>query len=171
MKVSTMMSCLCFALAFNTMQAQKVGHVHSVQLIDSLAEAKQASKTLKQYEQSLIKTGDEMVASFQQKLKAYQEENKKGSLTSNQQKAKESELEVDQNAIANYRQSMRKSLDKKRQELIQPILEKINKALKEIGDEGKFLFIFDSSIGMLYFPESENLFGKVISKLEPKKME
>lgn len=165
----TLIFCVGILLCTLSVQAQKVGHIHSVHLIDSLEEAKVASKTLRQYEQTLAKTGDEMVASFQLKLKAYQDEAKKGNMTANQQKTKESELEVDQNAIANYRQSMRSSLDKKRQELIQPILEKINKAIMEIGDENKYLFIFDSSIGLLYFPESEDLFGKVMMKLEPKK--
>lgn len=149
------------------LDAQKVGHVNSVQLIDSLKEAKQASLALKQYEQSLSKAGEDMLASFQQKLKAFQEEVKKGSLTTNQQKQKESELEVDQNAIVNYRESMRSSLDKKRQELVKPILEKINNALKAIGVEEQYQFIFDSSVGMLYFTESENLFSKVFNKLEP----
>lgn len=167
MKVTLLLCTMLMSLYTQQVNAQKVGHVNSVQLIDSLKEAKQASVALRQYEQSLAKTGEDMVAVFQQKLKAFQEEVKKGSLTSNQQKQKESELEVDQNAIVNYRESMRSSLDKKRQELVKPILEKINTALKEIGVAEQYQFIFDSSVGMLYFRDSEDLFSKVFRKLEP----
>ncbi|MBK9109217.1 MAG: OmpH family outer membrane protein [Saprospiraceae bacterium] len=168
MKVSLLLCTGFMTLFIWNLNAQKVGHVNSVQLIDSLKEAKQASMALKQYEQSLAKAGEDMLVSFQQKLKAFQDEVKKGSLTTNQQKQKESELEVDQNAIVNYRESMRSSLDKKRQELVKPILEKINTALKAIGVDEQYQFIFDSSVGMLYFTESENLFSKVFNKLEPK---
>ncbi|MBK8954473.1 MAG: OmpH family outer membrane protein [Saprospiraceae bacterium] len=167
MKVTMLLCSMLMCFYAQQVSAQKVGHVNSVLLIDSLKEANQASIALKQYEQSLAKTGEEMIASFQQKLKQYQEESKKGNFTINQQKQKESELEVDQNAIVNYRESMRSSLDKKRQELVKPILEKINNALKEIGKEEQYQFIFDSSVGMLFFRESDDLFSKVFKKLEP----
>lgn len=156
--------CITYGLS-----AQKIGHVNSVQLIDSLEEAREASKALLQYEASLAKTGDEMMQKYQEKVKNYQTEMKAGNLTLKQQNQLESDIELEQNAITNYRESMRTSLEKKRQELVQPILNKINKTLKEIGDAENYLFIFDSSNGLLFFRESEDISSKLYERLQKPK--
>ena len=44
--------------------AQKVGHFHYPNLIDSLQEARQATVTLRQYEKALTASGDTMVCDF-----------------------------------------------------------------------------------------------------------
>ncbi len=165
MKVSLLSFALLFAFYLPYSHAQKVGHLSSVQLIDSLPEAKLASKTLRQYEASLNKAGDEMLTKYQDKLRKFQSDMKAGSLTSNQQKQAQSELELDNNALSNYRESVRNSLEKKRQELVQPILDKINKAIKELGVEENYLFIFDSSAGLLFYKESEDVSAKIYKKL------
>ncbi|MBK9222658.1 MAG: OmpH family outer membrane protein [Saprospiraceae bacterium] len=165
MKVITLSS-LFFICFFSTpLLSQKVGHLSTVQVIDSLTEAKQASATLKQYEASLSKTGEEMVVKFQEKVKKYQLDMKAGSLTAVQRKQVESDLEIDQNAINTYRQSAQISLEKRRQELIQPILDKINKAIQEIGKEENYMFIFDNAVGILYFSQSEDVSAKLYKKL------
>ena len=165
MRVITLSYCICICFFSLTASAQKVGHVNTVQLIDSLNEAKLASKTLKQYEASLAKTGEEMVTNYQEKLKKYQISVKSGSLTAIQQKQMESDLQIDQNAINTYRQSAQASLEKRRQELIQPILDKINKAIQAIGKEDNYMFIFDNSVGILYFKDTEDVSAKLYKKL------
>ncbi len=160
------LSCTIFICFFSLLiNAQKVGHVNTVHLIDSLAEARQASVLLKQYEASLAKTGEEMIGKFQEKLKKYKTDVKGGNMTAVQQKQVESELEVDQEAIGNYRESAKKSLEKRRMELVQPILDKINKVLNEIGKEENFSFIFDNSMGILFYRDSEDVSPKVYKKL------
>jgi outer membrane protein len=161
------MSCFAMVLLPLLLPAQKVGHFHYPNLIDSLQEARQATVTLRQYEKALTASGDTMVMRFQVKLKAYQDEMKKGNLTGRQQKDMEAELEVEQNAIVNYRESVRQSLDKKRNELKLPILEKIERVIRALAKEEGYAFIFDSSAGLLYFRESEDIFSKVFSKLQP----
>lgn len=165
MRVITLSCCICLCFISLTTFAQKVGHINTVQLIDSLKEAKAASITLKQYEASLGKTGEEMVKKYQEKIKKYQMDVKSGGLTAIQQKQLESDLGIDQNAISNYRQSAQSSLEKRRQELIQPILDKINKAIQEIGKEENYIFIFDNSVGILYFKDTEDVSAKLYKKL------
>lgn len=110
-----------------------------------------------------------MMQKYQEKVKNYQTEMKAGNLTLKQQNQLESDIELEQNAITNYRESMRTSLEKKRQELVQPILNKINKTLKEIGDAENYLFIFDSSNGLLFFRESEDISSKLYERLQKPK--
>lgn len=167
MKGITLLLLPCILLCFLTVRlsAQKVGHINTVQLIDSLTEAKQASAILKQYEASLSKTGEDMVKKYQEKINKYQSDLKSGLLTPLVQKQMETDLEIDQNAINTYRQSAQTSLEKRRQELIQPILDKINKAIQEIGKEENFIFIFDNAVGILYFNQSEDLSARLFKKL------
>jgi outer membrane protein len=165
MRVITLSYTICICLISIVCFGQKVGHINTVQLIDSLNEARQASATLKQYDASLTKTGEEMVKKYQEKLKSYQSEMKSGNLTPVQQKQMESDLQIEQDAINSYRQSAQGSLEKRRLELIQPILDKINKAIQEVGKEENYIFIFDNSVGVLYFTESENVSAKVYKKL------
>lgn len=169
MKVLSLSYALFLCLIANLAFGQKVGHVNTVMLIDSLPAAKQASITLKQYEASLSKTGEEMVAKFQEKLKKYQQDVATGNLTPLQRKQTEEDLEIDQNAIGSYRQSAQTSLEKRRQELIQPILDKINAALQAIGKEEQYLFIFDSAAGILFFRESEDISAKLFTRLAAEK--
>lgn len=165
MKVNTLSFVVTFCLLGITAFSQKVGHVHTIRLIDSLNEAKQASQLLKQYDASLTKTGEEMFNKYKEKLKKYQADVKSGNLTPLRQKQMEEELQIDQDAINKYRQSAHTSLEKRRQELIQPILDKINKALEEIGKEENYLFIFDNAAGILYFNDSDDVSAKVFKKL------
>ncbi|MCC6754685.1 MAG: OmpH family outer membrane protein [Saprospiraceae bacterium] len=161
------MSCIAMMLLPLILPAQKVGHFHYPNLIDSLQEAREATVTLRQYEKALTASGDTMVMRFQEKLKTYQGEMKRGNLTGRQQKEMEAELEVEQNAIVNYRESVRQSLDKKRNELKLPILQKIERVIRELAKEEGYAFVFDSSAGLLYFRDSEDIFSKVFRKLQP----
>jgi outer membrane protein len=55
---------------------------------------------------------------------------------------------------------------KKRQALYQPIVEKINTAIKELAKEQGYTYIFDSSAGVLLFAEeSDNLIEPLKKKL------
>jgi outer membrane protein len=54
----------------------------------------------------------------------------------------------------------------RRQVLLKPILEKIDVAVKAVGKEGGYTFIFDTSSGsMLFATESEDITSLVKTKL------
>ena len=54
----------------------------------------------------------------------------------------------------------------KREELLKPILDKVDVAIKAVGKEGGYLYIFDTSTGAtLYALESEDVLPKVKAKL------
>jgi len=165
MKVLSLSFMCSICLFLSNTHAQKVGHINSVQLIDSLNEAKVASITLKQYDASLTKTGEEMLAKYQEKVRNYQQNISAGSFTAVQKSQAESDLQIEQQALSTYRQSAQSSLEKRRQELIQPILDKINKAIQDVGKEEGYAFVFDSAMGVLYFNKTDDIFPKVMKKL------
>ncbi len=157
---------LCFivSLAFG----QKVGHLNTVAFIDTLTEAKIMADQIANYEKSLTAQGEQMAMKFQKNVETFQKEAQSGALTPIQQQSKQTELETEQAALGNYQKSAQESLLKRRDELLKPLLDRINKALVEIGKEEGYLFIFDASVGLLHFPESDNVSNKLSQKLAKK---
>jgi outer membrane protein len=89
-----------------------------------------------------------------------------GIITPAQAKVMEADLQKQQEAIDKYRQEITGQLEQKRQELLKPILEKIDIAIKAIGKENGYAMIFDISAGsMLYAMESQDITGLVKAKL------
>lgn len=158
---------LCLSTSFSF--GQKIGHLNSVKFLDSLSESKAIADQISNYEKSLSETGEKMYMKFEQDVNKYREDVQAGSLTPAQQKQRESDLEIQQNAIAKYQNDAKDSLLKRRDELLKPLLDKINTILVEIGKEENFLFIFDSSVGSLYAPASLDVTDKVLKKLSEKK--
>lgn len=76
-------------------------------------------------------------------------------------KLKEQEAE-----LGKYEQEMQKQLLAKRQETLQPILDKVNNIIKQVATENQFTYIFDSSAGiLLYAQESMDVTALVKTKL------
>ena len=59
---------------------------------------------------------------------------------------------------------MMADLQKKRQELLTPIYDSINNAIKEVAEENDFQFIFDEQV-LLYGQESQDVTAMVRAKL------
>ncbi|MEP7196452.1 MAG: OmpH family outer membrane protein [Saprospiraceae bacterium] len=159
---------LLFNFIVGSLGAQKYGHVNYRALIDSLDGAKVINDQLNKYEKSLSDVGESMIQKFQTNYSNYQESVKKGNLTGIQQKEIQSDLETEQNAIGKYQQSARESLDKRNAELLRPFLSKMDTILKDFAKREGYLMIFDSSMGVLLGPESENLFTKLVAILNKK---
>ncbi|MBK7811216.1 MAG: OmpH family outer membrane protein [Saprospiraceae bacterium] len=154
-------SCLLFG--------QKYGHINSRNLLDTLNETKIIAAELSTYEKALTETGEKMVLKFQTNLEAYRTEVAAGNLTAIRRKQLESELEVEQDAIGKYQQSAKESLEKRRNDLLNPLLAKIDLAIDQIAKEGGYNMIFDSSVSMLFVTDAFDISAMVISKLNTPK--
>ena len=65
-----------------------------------------------------------------------------------------------------FEQDMVNQLQEKRAELLQPILDRVNDAIKQVAEEKGFQFIFDYSSGiLLYAEDSQNVNDLVKAKL------
>ena len=163
-KLLNLLGLMLFCISLS--QAQKIGHVNSVRFIDSLPEAKVLAQQLGQYEKSLSDQAEKMLEKFQTNVQKYQTDVQSGNLTPTQQKQIETDLQTEQAALQNYQQSARESLEKKRNELTKPLLEKIQQAVNLAGKELGYLMIFDSSVGLVIYPEAEDLTQEVLKRLK-----
>jgi outer membrane protein len=149
-------------------QNLKFGHVNSDELIQSLPEFDSASVDLDNFRKELVNALELMSVELNNKSDAYNRDSKNFSDVVKQ--AKENEL-VDMNRrIQEFQTGAQEQLQNKQAELFQPIMAKVDKAIKDVGKENGFIYVFDISQGrsaLLYFDEtkSTNLTTLVKAKL------
>jgi len=142
----------------------KLGHINSELLISQMPESTKINTEL----QALGKTFDDefksMYTEFESKGKKYEAEAGTKSDAINQSRAKE--MQDMQARMQQYQQSAQKELQKKRFDLLQPILEKAQKAIDSVAKEKGLDYIFDASKGQLLFAkESLDILPAVKVKL------
>jgi len=145
-----------FLITF-TGQAQsfKFGHINSDELIQALPEFDSATKKLEAFRQELINNIELMTVEFNNKNDAYTKESK--NLTELVRGTKEQEL-IDLNRrIQDFQTKASEDLQNKQVELFQPIYAKVDKAIKDVGKENGFMYVFDVAKGsLLYFDETKS---------------
>ena len=147
---------LLFLIAF-TGQAQslKFGHINSDELIQALPEFDTATKKLEAFRQELINQLELMTVELNNKSDAYQKESK--NLTDIVKQTKEQELYDLNRRIQEYQTNAQEQLQNKNLELFQPIYTKVDKAIKDVGKENGFIYVFDVAKGLLlYFDETKS---------------
>jgi outer membrane protein len=159
---------LVIALTGQKAMAQnfKFGHINSDELIQGMPEYDSATVKLEKYRQELINALQLMSVELNNKNEAYQKESK--NLSEIVKQTKEQEL-VDMNKrIQDFQNNAQTQLQNKQTELTQPVFQKVDKAIKDVGKENGFLYVFDVSKGaLLYFDEtkSTNVMPLVKAKL------
>lgn len=144
--------------------AQKFGYVNSSAILAEMPEVKQAESNLEALQQQLQKKGESMVKALQEEFVDLQKQVQAGTLAPKQQTEKEQKLQAEEQKIAKFEQDMRKQIQEKREELLSPIYEKVNNAIKDVAKENDYQFIFDQGV-LLYAEDSQNVNGLVKTKL------
>ncbi|MBT8233014.1 MAG: OmpH family outer membrane protein [Saprospiraceae bacterium] len=155
-----------FVLLTIGVNAQKFGYVNSALLLSELPEMKAADSELETYQKQLVSQGESMVKAFESTYQAIAKEVADGLLSQVQQQAKEVELQKQQQEIQAYEVEVQQKIVKKREELIQPILDKVKIAIEAVGKENGYTMIFDSVNGIiLHANESDDVIALVKTKL------
>jgi outer membrane protein len=149
-------------LGFSAQAQKKFGYVNSQELLETMPEARKADTTLKQYAKSLDDQFKTMANDYQTKGKEYEEKAK--TWTDAVREVKEKELTDLQNRIQEFQQGAEEKIQNKRAELFKPLLDKAQKAIKDVGVEGGYDYIFDGS-ALLYAKDTENILPQVKAKL------
>ena len=165
MKIFTLLfACM---LTAGVMTAQKFGYVNTAVLLQEMPEVQAANSQLETFQKQLMSEGQNKVKAFEQKVAQYQQQANSGDLSQKQIQEKEQELAQEQQSLAQLEQEVQNKILAKREELLTPILQKVDVAIQAIGKEGGYTFIFDASVqgAMLYAPEGDNLIDEVRTKL------
>ena len=148
--------------------SQKYGYVNTNYILEQVpeyAEAQEEINTISkewQEEISLRKiTIEEITEAFKAEEILLPEETKKSKL------AELDLLKKQVRALQKQRFGVEGDLFKKREELIQPIQEKIFKAIKSIAKDGNYSFVFDkaNSSNILYAESKYDISNRVLKKM------
>lgn len=150
-----------------TAQAQKFGYVYSEELLSSLEDMKAAESDLMGYRDQQQKLFQTKVDAFQAEVADLQRKNEEGLLTPKQVQEAQATLQAKQQSLGEEEQKISEAIDKRRRDKIQPIFDKVNKAIEAVAKEDELLYVFDGSAGgvVLYADESMNITSKVQTKL------
>jgi outer membrane protein len=144
----------------------KIGHVDINEIMTALPERDSAQVLLEKETKEIESTYEEMTVVYNKLLDEYQ----KGLSNYSElvRQTKESELLDKQKRVAEFEQNASVTLQKRNTELIQPIYDKIIKALERIATENGFTYILDTSKGSVVFTskESQNLNQLVLKLLK-----
>lgn len=145
-------------------QSPKFGHVNSTQLLSMMPETKVADSSLQKFGSSLEGQLKTMNAEYDSKVADYKE--KQSSMADPIQQAKAKEISDLGDRIQNFQQSAQQSIQKKKEELYQPIIKKAEDAIHAIGKDKGYTYIFDSGVGvLLFYQDSEDIMSLVKAKL------
>lgn len=165
--MKTFFQILCISLIIPSFGlSQKLGYVNTQEILLKMAEVKIANIQLATYEKELTSKGEEMVLLFENEYKLYMNEVNSGILSKVQMAQKEENLMKKQESIKDYEEEAKFLMDKKRQDLYEPILEKVRVEIDKVGKEGNYTMIFDAAQGiLLHAMESENLLTLLKTRL------
>ncbi len=152
---------------FSTARAQvKFGHINSAELLAAMPDMAAAETQLKNYSEKLDAQYKEKLSTFETKYKSLMERAQKGEITPNDQAAEEKKLQEMQTEIQTFEGTAQADITKKRQELIEPIVSRAQKAIKDVATENNIAYVFDLSTGsILHYPDGDNIMALVKTKL------
>ncbi len=149
-----------------SLHAQKFGYMDSNALIAEMPEVKQADAKLETLQKQLTKQGQQKLQSLQAEYQELQRKEKQGEIAPKALQAEAEKLKQKELELAQYEQDMQNQILSKRQELYQPILDRVNTAIKELAEAEGYTYIFDAASGaLLYADESTNVTEQVKAKL------
>ena len=145
---------LC-ALPFSLMaQEVKLGHVNSQEILSLMPERAVIEKTVtdlqSQWEKELAKMREEYYA----KVKEFQA--KQATMPESIKTARQAEISDLEQRITTFNQTASDDLRKKNQELFTPVIDKVKKAINEVGSENNYLYIFDLSTQSIVYQSTKS---------------
>ena len=157
---------VALVLAAIVSNAQKIGHMNSGNLLAQLPEVAKADTGLVLYQKDLMLTGDTLAKAFEAEYKVFVEAYNAGTLSQQQTQKRQAELQKQQQKLQAYAQEVDQRVANLRRQLLQPVLTKLDEAIRAIAKENGYSFIFDTSTGgSLFAAESDDVTPLVKKKL------
>lgn len=123
--------------------AQKFGHIKSQEILTIMPDYTKAQTEIqqmqKQYEDEIKRAGDELTKKYTE----YQQE--QANLPKNIQERRQKELQDLQEKGMQFQADAQQQLQKAWMDMMDPIAKKIDDAIKAVGQEGGYVYIFDLS--------------------------
>ena len=123
----------------------KVAHIDVQELMTSMPEMKTAQSQLDKIKEQYDKEYRTMVQEYQTKLQKYEQEAPTAGDATNDARSKE--MQDMGGRIQQYRENATKELQQKELDLVKPIMEKAQAAIKKVAKAKGFQYVLDSTTG------------------------
>ncbi len=143
------------ALSASTAFAQKFGRVDLAAIVPNMPEYKEALTNLEAYGMDLQNQLEQIQVEFNTLLANY--EKNAATMSDSIRQLKEQELSQLQQRFQDFQQVAQQDMQRKEAEVMNPIYEKANEAVKKVASEGGYMAIFSTtgdqagSAGLAYF--------------------
>ena len=141
--------------------AEKYGYVNTTELFQQMPEVAQVKAQMdtiqSQYENQLTMMQEEL----QKKYQDYQAN--EATMPDAIKQMRQQELQEMQARIQTFYQTAEQDIQKKQQELLAPVHEKLTKAIKAVGARDGFTYIFDSA-ALVYIADSATDASEAVRK-------
>lgn len=150
----------------DTLSQVEIGHLNYGQVLQLMPEAQVANDSLAAFQASLQAESDAMVAAFQKEVAALQTREQSGELSPKQLQDESAKLQEKQQQLQAYGAGVQQQMEAKQQLLIEPVLAKMQAAVKEVAKEKNLTYVLDTSSGMMLYVDAErDLLEDVKAKL------
>ena len=167
LKLLTLTACLLGATALSAQNpTPKYGHTNLGNLLEAMPDTKKANDDLKVFADKLSAKDDSLTKAFQAAYSQLEQDYNSGILTPVVAQQRQEELQKQQAFIQKFEEDAQKQVSDKRDELLKPILDRVDAAVKAVAKENGYLMIFDTSSGaMLFAADTEDVTELVKKKL------
>lgn len=148
---------------------QKIGYTNVDYILNNLPDAKDIETKLKTEKAQYDKLLQDKVSDFQKKYEDYQKN--APSMSPVIKADREKELQNQNNSIQEFQQNSEGALQQKQQQLLAPVLDKIDKTIKDVAKENGYTYVFNTDAGpgttpiLLVAPDADNISELVFKKL------
>ena len=142
----------------------KIGHVNFQEIVLKLPERAEAETKIRKFAETLQNRLQAMETEYRNFLADYEQGADK--MTKTERESKEREIMELQQRIQNAQQKAQQDLQKQEEELLAPMIARVNQAIADVAKEKSFSYILDSSAGItLYDGGGINIGADVEKKL------
>jgi len=123
----------------------KIAHVNTAEILEAMPDKERAEKDLEKYYTELQNQLQAMAREYQTKMQDY--EANQATMSNLVRQSKEKEIVDLQTRIQQFQLNAEEEFEKKRAELLRPILDKIQNAINAVGREKGYTYIIDLATG------------------------
>ena len=161
-KISVLITFLFFAIVGNAQS--KIGTIDAEYIITKMPEISNVNVGVKAYNESLQTDVEQAIKAYEGLIKNYQDST--AIFTEDIKKQRENQILGLENEIKQFRQRSQVMIQMKRNELTQPLYQKIDAAMQEVIKEEGYTQIFHTGGGALaYSKPGSDITEKVMEKL------
>ncbi len=155
---------LCVAPKAMAQTPTKLGHIDRQQLLLILPERKDAETKMQKFAEELDKRLRAMGTEYETTVADAR--TRAEGLTNTEREMLMRDIQQLEQRITDAQEKAQDDLAKQEEELLRPMVERTNKAIRDVATDNNFTYIFDTSTGfVLYFDKGEDIMPLVKTKL------